>query len=71
MTKATKTNVMKNIVESVTVTETAQGATVKTVSTKPSFTPLEIVGLGVDLAKAYLAVSTSAETLNKVALDGQ
>lgn len=64
-----KSNAMKNIVESVTVTESAQGAKVKTVSTKPSFTKLEIVGLGVDLAKAYLAVATSAETLNKIALN--
>lgn len=69
MTKAKKQNAIANMVESVTVTETAQGAKVKTVSTKPSFTKLEIVGLGSDIAKAYIAVATSAETLNKVALN--
>jgi len=66
MTKA-KQNAIANMVQSVTVTETAQGAKVKTVSAKPSFTKLEIVGLGVDLAKAYWNVASGAETLNKIA----
>ena len=67
MKKTKSNNAIANMVQSVTVTESSQGAKVKTVTTKPSFTKLEIVGLGVDLAKAYWNVASGAETLNTIA----
>lgn len=62
MTKATKNNAIESMVK------TTQGATVKVVSAKPSFTDAEIVGMGSDIGKAYLAFDSASESLNKIAL---
>lgn len=61
MPKAKQNNAIVKMVE------TSQGATVKTVSTKPSFTELEIVQLGSDLGNAYLGMATASESLNAIA----
>ena len=63
MKSAKQTNAIVQMVK------TTQGATVKTVSTKPSFTDTEIIQLGCDIGKAYLGFDTASESLNKIALN--